>query len=115
MPKVKITVVKKTNTMDLFGDNPPAKVNKVMLVPECHRFQVGQEFVIDSEKDASDAQSWENCPSGFCSWAYADIQRDITHIFFGGSFPWIEEPGVAISCCTDGLRPVVFKIERIED
>ena len=32
-----------------------------------------------------------------------------------GSYPWIDEEGVAISCCTDGMRPVIFRIERIED
>jgi len=32
---------------------------------------------------------------------------------FGGDFPWFKEKGIAISCCSDGLRPVVFKLERI--
>jgi len=27
----------------------------------------------------------------------------------------MKEKGVVISCCTDGLRPVIFKLERIED
>jgi uncharacterized repeat protein (TIGR04076 family) len=29
--------------------------------------------------------------------------------------PWVEQKGAAIACCTDGYRPVVFKIERIEE
>jgi uncharacterized repeat protein (TIGR04076 family) len=33
----------------------------------------------------------------------------------GGNFdPWVKEKGTAIACCTDGYRPVVFKIEAIE-
>jgi len=52
-------------------------------------------------------------PEGFCSWAWADIQRDVIHMGLGGDFPWMKKPGVMISCCTDGLRPVVFKLERI--
>jgi uncharacterized repeat protein (TIGR04076 family) len=115
MARVRITVVKKLNTKDLFGNHPPAAINKEMLTPECHRFQVGQEFFVDTTKDISDPQSWENCPTGFCTWAYADIQRDISHILFGGSYPWIKEKGVIITCCTDGLRPVIFRVERIED
>ena len=44
-----------------------------------------------------------------------DIQRDIFHTLYGGYYPWMKEKGVVISCCTDGLRPVVFKLERIEE
>ena len=104
MAKAKITVVKKVNNKDLFGGNSPAAVDEKMT-PECDRFDVGQEFVVDSPM----------CPEGFCNWAYADIQRDLVHILFGGYYPWMREKGVAISCCTDGLRPVIFKIEKIED
>jgi len=34
---------------------------------------------------------------------------------FGGN-PWFpeyyEDHGVAVACCPDGLRPVIFKLER---
>ena len=115
MARVKITVVKTLNMNDIFGDEPPADVNLDMLTPQCHRFQVGQEFFVDTEKPPTDPESWENCPEGFCTWAFADIQRDISHIMFGGSYPWIKEKGVIITCCTDGLRPVIFRVERIAD
>jgi len=101
--KVKITVVKKLNNKEIFGDNPPAGFN---IPPECDRFEVGQEFIIDESG---------SCPPGFCGWAFADIQRDITHLRLGGDFPWMEERGTILSCCTDGVRPVIFKLERIED
>ena len=51
-------------------------------------------------------------PTGFCSWAWADIQRDVAHLAMGGDFPWMREKGMMISCCTDGLRPVIFRLER---
>ena len=105
MAKVKITVVKKVNIKDLYGENPPATFEESWITPECDRFSVGQEFLVDSH----------NCPPGFCNWAFSDIQRDLVHILYGGYYPWMKEKGVAISCCTDGLRPVIFKIERIED
>jgi len=47
-------------------------------------------------------------------WAWADIQRDVAHLALGGDFSWINKPGSMVSCCTDGLRPVVFKLERAE-
>jgi len=97
---VKITVVKKLSTKDVFGSSPPGISNDVEAV--CPRFKEGDTFI--AEKGA--------CPQGFCSWAFADIQRDIAHLRFGGSYPWLHEPGVAYSCCTDGLRPVIFRLER---
>jgi uncharacterized repeat protein (TIGR04076 family) len=96
--EVKITVIKKLETDEVFeeyaGDN--AK-------PSCPAVDVGDEFV---SKNMS-------MPVGFCSWAWADIQRDVVHLSLGGEFPWIKERGVMISCCTDGLRPVLFKLERL--
>jgi len=52
-------------------------------------------------------------PPDFCSWAWADIQRDVAHLALGGDFPWMKQRGTMITCCTDGLRPVVFRLERI--
>lgn len=104
MPKVKVTVVKKLNMKEMYGKKLPAKINEAMLTPQCDQFKEGQEFIMDL-----------GCPPNFCSWAYADIQRDIMHILMGGSYPWIAEEGVAIACCTDGMRPVIFRIERIND
>ena len=102
MAKVKVTVVKKINNKDMFGDNPPLGFT---IAPECNLLELGQEFILERG----------NCPPGFCSWAFADIQRDIIHLLFGGDYPHIKEKGAILSCCTDGVRPVVFKLERIED
>ena len=102
MANVKITVVKKIHNKDMFGDNPPLGFT---AVPECDKLEVGQEFI--SEEGS--------CPPGFCAWAFADIQRDIIHLRLGGDFPWIKEKGATLSSCTDGVRPVIFKLERIED
>ena len=101
MDKVKITVVKKVNNKDMFGENPPVGFT---AAPECDKLQVGQEFIFEG-----------NFPDGFCPWAFADIQRDLVHLRLGGDFPFIKEKGAMLSCCTDGVRPVVFKLERIED
>ena len=105
MAKAKITVIKKISATDIYGDDMPVATNPNMFAPTCDQFELGQEFMLDDI----------NCPQGFCSWAFADIQRDLVHVFFRGNYPWIKDKGVSISCCTDGLRPVVFKIERTED
>lgn len=101
MAKIKITVVKKVSNKELYGDNPPLTLTEV---PVCPRLEVGQEFVFDPSQ----------FPQGMCPWAYADIQRDITHLRWGGSFPWIKEKNATLSCCSDGSRPVIFKIELLE-
>lgn len=103
MDRVKITVVKKLNNDDLFGSTPPAECT---LEAECPAVKLGQEFIVEE---------LPKCPADFCAWAFSDIYRDVVHLSLGGNFPWIKEPGVILSCCTDGCRPVIFKLERLED
>lgn len=98
--KVKITVVKKLSTSELFGNNGPVHATFEESCPRCN---VGDIYMVPEDG---------SCPDGFCPWAYADIHRDITHLRFGGDYPFVKEPGVAVQCCTDGLRPVFFKLER---
>jgi hypothetical protein len=38
----------------------------------------------------------------------------VVMIVFGGDFSWMKQPGMVITCCADPMRPVVFKIERID-
>jgi uncharacterized repeat protein (TIGR04076 family) len=70
----------------------------------CPNYHEGQEFIV-----ANDAKM----PEGFCFWAWADIQRDVAAIMYGADIPWISKKGTMINCCTDGLRPVIFKLERL--
>jgi uncharacterized repeat protein (TIGR04076 family) len=100
MADVRITVLKRLSNEELFGPNPPLHFTGATL---CDRFEEGQVYI--SKEGAF--------PDGFCSWAFADIQRDIAVLRFGGNFPWIKEQGAILSCCTDGARPVIFKLERI--
>jgi uncharacterized repeat protein (TIGR04076 family) len=97
---VKITVVKlvRTGLCEEYGLN---------VSPDCPRFKVGDEFLMK-------ADPYIDMPEGFCSWAWADIQRDVVHLSLGGDIPWVRQKGTMISCCTDGFRPVIFKLERME-
>jgi len=54
-------------------------------------------------------------PKSFCDWAWADVQRDVVAMLMGGNALWIVPQGAIVTWCTDGLRPVVFKVERISD
>lgn len=72
----------------------------------CPFFKEGQVFIISSI---------DEIPENFCSWAWADIERDVALILYGGRpQPVLKNPHSMYSCCDEGLRPVIFKLERIE-
>ncbi|MCD6219511.1 TIGR04076 family protein [Candidatus Calescamantes bacterium] len=98
MPKVKITVLKKTFHKDL------ADKYSFHNWRPCDKLKEGQEFLVENSE----------MPSGFCSWAWADIHKYVISLSRGANFMSFK-PGVIIACCTDGIRPVIFKIERLEE
>jgi len=79
-------------------------------VSTCPLFKEGQEFISGLEK-----------PEGFCDWAWNDMLRFVTVLLSGGNFKedlfqgWMKDENTMITCCTDGIRPVIFKLERVED
>ena len=99
--KCKITVVSKTTRQDL--------ADTYITHPEnfkaCTQVEDNQEFIISSPFEI---------PEGICPWAWADIRPSILTIASGGSSPFLKEKNIALATCTDLFRPVVFKIERLE-
>ena len=70
------------------------------IVP-CDLFQPGQRFVVDSESAL---------PEGFCPTAWFDLRDKLAACLRD------EDPLTPlIVCCQDGLRPVTFRIQRMED
>ena len=105
MPKVKLTIVKRAAYQELID----TYINKdrPQEFGACEKFKDGQAFVIEG---------FPGMPEEFpCDWAWADIQSDVAMIMFDGNPPWMKEPGTAVVCCSDGLRPVSFLIQRIEE
>ena len=66
-------------------------------------FRDGQEFIVEDLGK----------PKGFCNTAWVSIFADLRLLAFGGNLPYYKEKGIAINACVDGLRPVIFKLERI--
>ena len=94
---VRITVLKKhfhQDFVDKYAANPEGWT-------ECERLEVGQEFTTSKETP------WE-MPQGFCGWAWADIQKLVYGIARGGQ-------EMFVTCCTDGYRPVIFKVEKVKE
>jgi uncharacterized repeat protein (TIGR04076 family) len=90
--KCKITVLKKVFNEELYRQYPYG------TAAACGRLEEGQTFITDNRWDP---------PEGFCLWAWGELQPMIHGIHSGSDV-------VKISCCTDGLRPVTFKLERVE-
>jgi uncharacterized repeat protein (TIGR04076 family) len=100
--RIKITVIKKLSAKEVYGRPLPELADEVP--PYCDRLDVGKEFVVD-ESGAM--------PAGFCTWAWHDIYPAVTGLRFGGNFTWMKKEGMIYSCCSDGARPVFFKLERM--
>ena len=95
---IRITINKMLGTKELWGKNAP----KSNADDVCPRFKVGDVYVTDG------LQMPKQWP---CSWAWHDIFKEVMHLGLGGRF-FVEPGNVIFACCTDGMRPVFFKIER---
>lgn len=93
---VRITILRRTLNADFqeqFADTTWAR---------CNRLDDNQEFVSENVE----------MPDGFCGWAWCDIQKYVMTLAGGGDFGGVK-PGMFVTCCTDGFRPVFFKLERV--
>lgn len=96
--RISVTVLRLFDTKEVFKD-PPVKAK---YSGQCPIFKEGQVFQVDV-----------NIPKGFCPYAWDAIFPMIMTLKFGGNCSeWYKEPGVAVGCCPDGLRPVIFKLKR---
>lgn len=102
MKRVRITVLKKQLYQEIAREYLTDYPNV-----ECDAFQEGDQFLY-----AGGAEM----PEGFCPWAWVDIYRSVSTLFAGGSHtPWQRREGVNVVCCTDGVRPVTFLLEALEE
>ncbi len=104
--KVKITVLRREVYPDL--------QQEYLVNPEagpCNRFEDGQEFIVD----------WHDymrvLDGKFCAEAWDCINRYVYAALQGGAIMhgWTKDDRVMIASCNDGTRPVIFKIERLDD
>lgn len=90
--KCRITVLRKDFNADFY------RLSQYGQAAACGRFEVGQQYVTENPWDP---------PAGFCQWAWADLRAIIHRIHAGNGT-------TMVACCTDGLRPVFFKLEPVE-
>jgi len=102
MPKgVRITVRRRYLHQDLIDELVDTKT----IIERCPRFADGQEFFFDD---------WPTKPNGFCDAAWQTIYTGATLCWFDANLESIAVPNTWIACCPDGLRPVVFTVERVD-
>ena len=99
--KIQITVLRRMSNQDLAD-----QFQHEATIP-CPLFEDGQVFTLDR---------WDEPPEGFCEWAWEDIYEKMMKVTGEATFipEPIKERGMMIACCTDGFRPVVFKMVRID-
>ena len=100
MSRIRITVVKCLEVPDL-----AEKFASSGHWGKCW-LKEGQVFEVEGGSDYP-------TPDGFCSWAWADIQRDEAWVSLSGIQSQHKVPGTAIACCTDGLNTVFFRFEPL--
>jgi TIGR04076 family protein len=104
--KCKITVLRREFYQDL--------AEQYLADPQagkCPLFEDGQEIIVDK------GNYFKMLDGRFCSEAWDSISRYVYAALQGGSIMrgWTTDEKVMITCCNDGTRPVIFKLERIDE
>lgn len=101
MTKCKITVLKTS----LFKELALSLGKKPEYGP-CPELKEGQTFI-------TGGIFGNDIPEGFCHMAWQALVMPVNVLIGGGKVLGFDD--VHIACCTDGLRPVVFQLERYEE
>ena len=99
--RIRIAVVRRYLHEDLISEF----VDRKITIERCPGFADGQEFLFDD---------WPTKPDGFCDMAWQAIYTGATLCWFDANLESITVPNTWIACCPDGLRPVVFTVERVD-
>ena len=100
---LKITVIKVCEPKDIIGKDFIRKSGQP--IPKCGFFSEGDQFIVPNTGAM---------PEGFiCIHAFNAINKHVEVLRLGGSIEdWTGEDTI-FGVCPDGIRPVIFKIERI--
>lgn len=102
MKKIRYTVLKTTFNSEI------AKEYGAENIGICPMHRESQQFIGIGERQ----------PQGLCdeAWkAFSHYAFALVHGANGFWEDWIPERKISINCCNDGIRPVIFKLELIEE
>ncbi|MCD8027684.1 MAG: TIGR04076 family protein [Erysipelotrichaceae bacterium] len=101
MRRCKITVLKRE-----FNDDLAKQYIKIPNFGLCHLMKEGDTFITSGPFGCG-------MPENFCDMAWHAIELQATSLATVGKVFGVDD--VHIACCNDGVRPVIFKLEAIED
>ncbi|MHA2425347.1 MAG: TIGR04076 family protein [Candidatus Thorarchaeota archaeon] len=102
--RLRITVERIFTPSEVFG-HEIKQASDGDPIPPCPFFEVGQEFMTENGFTR---------PDGFCGWAWRDLTVRLTKFDLIDDMDWPEK-NMTYVACGDGIRPVIFKLERLED
>lgn len=107
---VRITVLKK----EFYPDIAEKFLTEGAAAGACPILEVGDTFLYRSSEEAV-------MPEGFCPWAWVELYPKIKNMSIEraprrpGKEYWWKDDGKTISCCLDGVRPVIFVLEQVAE
>ena len=103
MNSVRITVLKR----EFYPDLAETYLSEGVSVGACPLQNEGDVFVYSGGAEK---------PEGLCPWAWIDLYGTISSLSAGGDEnTWYKNGGTRILCCTDGVRPVIYRLELVRE
>ena len=103
MRKVLITVIKRA----FYPELADKYLSEGREAGPCPIHQEGERYVYEGGAEM---------PKGFCPWAWITIYPAVSNKFAGGfDNDWYKSGRISVECCTDGVRPVVYLIEAVDE
>ena len=103
--KTKITVVKIFEPKDVIGEDFILESGK--KIPKCSFFKEGDEFIVN--------EYGEKPEKFICQFAFYSICKYVDILRLGGGYDDWTGKDTLYGVCRDGIRPVCFKIQRLEE
>ena len=101
MSRVRITVLKK----EFYPELAQQYLNEGEEAGACPLHAVGDCYIYEGGAEK---------PDGLCPWAWISLYNAVCTLAAGGDRnTWYRDGGTRIRCCTDVVRPVVFRLEMI--
>ncbi len=99
--RVKITVLKK----EFYPDLADKYLTEGRAAGACPELNEGDSFIYEGGAVM---------PEGFCPWAWVELYPQAAAMAGRVENSWYK-PNTHVSCCMDGVRPVIFLLEGMEE
>ncbi|UCD45025.1 MAG: TIGR04076 family protein [Candidatus Bathyarchaeota archaeon] len=108
MPRkmVRMTVMKRVDPSVIFDGEASINPGSGRPFEICTTFEEGQEFLVETDNAMLE---------GFCPQAWHDIFRKLGVLHWEGKYGALPAEGQIVACCIDGIRPVSFRLERMDE